>query len=191
MFHFFGGVMECWRNGVMEILDQHSTSALFHYSITPLLHCSSSQFLRDLFELITLDNIADLVFAKIAQLDSALQTGAHFLHVVLKAPQRGESAVIYRLAPPQNTCSRRTRNPAIRDQAAGHDPLAQLEHLFDLGVTDNGFAVLGIEQAGHRFFNLVKQLIDDAVKLNLYAFALGRRYSHVFNFDVEADDHGV
>ena len=56
------------------------------------------QFLRNLLELVTLDYIAHLVLAEIAQLDSAFQTGTHFFDVILEAPQRGNAAVINRLA---------------------------------------------------------------------------------------------
>ena len=38
----------------------------------------------------------------------------------------------------------------------------------------DGFAQFRIEQADHRFLHLVDQLVNDAVKLDLDAFALGR-----------------
>src|SRR5947208_17023856 len=41
------------------------------------------QFLSDLLELIALDHVAHLIFAEVAQSDSAFQTGPHFIPVVL------------------------------------------------------------------------------------------------------------
>src|SRR5437016_5906719 len=46
----------------------------------------TSQFLCDLFELITLDGVANLIFTEITELDAAFQTGAYFLHVILESP---------------------------------------------------------------------------------------------------------
>ena len=59
------------------------------------------QFLRDLLELIALDDVADLIFVEVAQLDAALEADAHFLHVVLETAQGRESAIVNRLAPAQ------------------------------------------------------------------------------------------
>ena len=68
------------------------------------------EFLRDLFELVALDDVADLIFAEIAQLDAALQTGADFLHVVLETAQRGED----RRRKPAGVAARRGRAPCGR-----------------------------------------------------------------------------
>src|ERR1700674_205218 len=84
-------------NGVME-----SPSVITHYSITPLLqHSFVLEFLRDLLELIALDDVAHLKFAEVAKLDAAFQTGTHFFHVVLESAQRRNPAVVNRLAFPQ------------------------------------------------------------------------------------------
>jgi hypothetical protein len=42
------------------------------------------QFLGDLLELVALDHVAHLIFAEIAQFDSAFQTGTDFFHVILE-----------------------------------------------------------------------------------------------------------
>ena len=46
------------------------------------------QLLRDLLEDVGLDDVADLVFVEVAELDTALEAHTDFLHVVLAAPQR-------------------------------------------------------------------------------------------------------
>src|ERR1043166_1194439 len=61
------GVMEQWSNGRLN---------------TPTLHYSVIlKFLRNRFELVTFDNVADLIFAEVAQLDAAFQPGPHFLQI--------------------------------------------------------------------------------------------------------------
>ena len=58
-------------------------------------------------------------------------------------------------------------------------------------MPDHGFPVFGLKQAGHRFFDLVEQLVNDAVKLDLYAFTFRGRDCHALNFDIEADHDGI
>ena len=82
---------------------------------------SRYKFLRDLFELIALDDVADLIFVEVAELDAALQADAHFLHIVLETAQGGEPAIVNRLAPAQDPRARGAADPAIGDQAAGDD----------------------------------------------------------------------
>ena len=58
------------------------------------------QFLRDLLEHVALDDVAHLIFAKVSQLNSAFEPGAHFFHVVLEPAQSREPAIVNRLAAP-------------------------------------------------------------------------------------------
>src|SRR5262249_31503016 len=100
------------------------------------------QFLGNLFELVTFDDVAHLVFAEVAQLDSAFQTRAHFFHVVFETPQRRNAAIVNRLALSQDTSARSARDAAISDKTTSNCALAQLENLFYFGVSDHGFAQL-------------------------------------------------
>src|SRR5436190_12518836 len=58
------------------------------------------QFLRELFEHVALDDVTHLIFAKISQLNSAFEPGAHFFHVVLEPAQSREPAIVNWLAAP-------------------------------------------------------------------------------------------
>src|SRR6266404_2251269 len=115
-----------------------------------------SQFLRDLLEHITLDDVAHLVFAKISQLNSAFESRAHFFYVILEPAQGGKPAIINRLTTSQDPCSRRSRDATIGDETSGHDPSAQLEYLFHFGMANDRFAMFRVEQARHRFFDLIE-----------------------------------
>ena len=69
----------------------------------PTIHESrfnESQFLRDLLELVALDDVAYLIFVEVAQLDPALQADAHFLQVILETAQRLDGAFVDYTLPP-------------------------------------------------------------------------------------------
>src|SRR5437588_2076743 len=149
------------------------------------------EFLRDRFEQVALDDVAHLIFAEISQLDAALQADPDFFHVVLETPERREAAIVNRLALAQDPGAGGPGNPAIGHEAAGDDTFAQLENLFHLSVTDDCLAMFRIEQPGHRFLNLIEQLVDDAVKFDLHAFAFRGANGHAFHLDVETDHHRV
>ena len=74
----------------------------------------------------------DFVVVEVAELDAALEAAADFLHVVLEAAQRGEAAVVDRLAAAEDAGAARCGDAAIGDDAAGDDALGQIEHLLHL-----------------------------------------------------------
>src|SRR5438093_13276193 len=96
---------------------------MFHsrFYETPASDTDALQFLGYLFELITLDDVAYLVFAEVAQLDSAFQTRPHFFHVVLETPQRRNAAIIHRLSLSQDTSDRRTVDAAFGDNTTSNN----------------------------------------------------------------------
>ena len=50
--------------------------------------------LGDFFELVTLDDVALLVFVEVAETDTALQSLAHFRNVLLEAFERYDGSVV-------------------------------------------------------------------------------------------------
>ena len=58
-------------------------------------------------------------------------------------------------------------------------------------MADDILAQLGFEQAGHGLFDLVDQFVNDGVKFDLHALALGRSGRAVLRLDPETDDNGV
>src|SRR5262245_61829261 len=153
------------------------------------LGMTTSQFLGDLLELIALDHVAYLIFAEVAQLDTAFQTGSDFFDVVLKTAKRRNPAIVNRLSSSQNASAPDARNPAVGHETTSDDASAQLENLFHLSVSDDGFTQLRFQQTGHGVFDLIKQLINNAVKLDLHAFAFCSRHCHGFNLHVKTDHY--
>src|SRR5271165_1481012 len=62
----------------------------------------NSQLLRHLLEIVTLNNVADFVLGKIAELKTTFDAGAYLLNVILKSSERRDASVENRLAAPQN-----------------------------------------------------------------------------------------
>src|ERR1043166_1052740 len=125
---------------------------MFHFVAAPLCRgegrarrqsaaATASEFLRDGLELIALDDVAHLIFAKVAQLDAALEADANFFHVVLESAKSGKPAVVNRLTFPQHARPRRAGNTAVGDEATRHDSPAQLEDLLHFGMTDHRLAM--------------------------------------------------
>src|SRR6476661_7267009 len=119
------------------------------------LGMTTSQFLGDLFELVTLDHVAYLIFAEVTQLDSTFQTRSDFFHIVLETAQCRKPAIVNRLSSSQNTSAPDAGNPAIGHEATSDDASAQLENLFYLGVSNDGFPQLRFKQTGHSVFDLI------------------------------------
>src|SRR4029079_7458665 len=105
---------------------------------------ASSQFLRESLKLVTLDHVADLVFAEVAKLYSTFEAGTHFFHVVLEAAQRRNPSVIYWLPFTKHAGPRRARHPAIGNEAARDDAFAKFKNLLHFGVPDDRFSMFRI-----------------------------------------------
>src|SRR5205807_2675549 len=88
----------------------------------------------------------------------------------------------------RSTCS---CDSPVQYETSCDDSLGKLEHLPDFRVPNDAFSNLGIKHSDHRFFDLIDQFIDDAVKLDLNSFPLRRGCGLIFDFDIEADDDGV
>src|SRR6267143_3061381 len=116
---------------------------------------SRLEFLRHLLELVTLDDVAHLVLAKISELDAAFKPGPNFLHVILETAQGRHSAIVDWLAAAQDACSPGTRDAPVGHETTGHDAFAQLENLFHFGVPNDSFAMLRLEQPRHRVLELI------------------------------------
>ena len=69
--------------------------------------------------------------------------------------------------------------------------LRDVEHLLDRGVAEKHFAPGRREQARHRRFHFIDQVVDDVVIADFDALAVGRALGLLVGAHVEADDDGL
>src|SRR6478609_4269918 len=141
---------------------------------------------------ITLDNVADTHVAVILERHAAFLAGLHFLHFVLEALQRRQLALMHDDVVANEADIGAALHGSVGDAATGDlADLGNVEHFQDLRIAQHGFAQRRREQAGHRLFDVVDEIVDDVVVADLDAVALGRGRRFLVGADGEADDGGV
>src|SRR5262245_48148342 len=141
-----------------------------------------------LFGSIAFEDIANFDVVEVLDADAALETIAHLANVVLEAPERCDAAIedldaITNHAQPALTIDDTTSHETAGDGADTRD----LEDLANLRLAENDFALLGPEHAFHRRAHVGYRFIDDAVQLDVDAFALRGSPGVVVGANVEAD----
>src|ERR1041385_6295306 len=144
---------------------------------------------RDLFGAIALDDVAHLDVVEVLDRDTALEAFAHLANVILEPLERRDGAVEH-FDPFANDA-----HPTLSiDDAAPHrttgdrsDP-RNLEYLAHLGFAEDDFALFGPEHSFHRRADVGHRFVDDAVQLDVDAFAFRRGARVVVRAHVEADD---
>ena len=131
--------------------------------------------MRHFLEIVTLDDVTNFVFGKVAEFDPTFDTGSYFFRIILEAAQRRDTSIINRLPATQNSGAPCSRNSAICHETPGDSPLRKLENLPDFRMADHTFPNFRIQHSDHRLFHLVDEFVNDAVELDLNAFPLRRR----------------
>src|ERR1035437_1754734 len=171
----------CRRLTILKSLNRHSVEPENHfYDVTiQRFNIFHSQLRRHFFNRITFNRVAHLKFAVAFDADAAFHAGANLVDFVLKTAQRLRDAFINDiLATPHAHFA--AHDAARADHAAGHRrALGQIKNLPDFGGTNDGVLEVGIEQAGHGIFHLINQFVDDRVKFDLHARALGFFRDHL------------
>jgi hypothetical protein len=81
---------------------------------------------------------------------------------------------------------------AFGDTATGNlADLGDVEHLEDLGIAEEGLAPFRRQQARHRRFHVIHQIVDDVVVADLDTVTLGRVARLLVGTHVEADDRSA
>ena len=81
---------------------------------------------------------------------------------------------------------------AVGDAAAGDlADLRDIEDFEDLGVAEHSLAPLGREQARHRLFHVVHEIVDDVVIADFDAGLFGGGTRFLVSAHIEADDRGT
>src|SRR5688572_8174230 len=125
----------------------------------------------DLFDAERLDSVAHLEIVEVLHPDPALQSLAHFLHVVLEALEAGDGPGIHQGAVPHHPDLGGALNDAGAHRAAGDGAdLADLEDLEHLGLAQHRLALLRLEQALQRRAHVLHRLVDDAIGADVHPF---------------------
>src|ERR1017187_4454600 len=145
----------------------------------------------DFFDRVTLQDVAFLDSREILQPQTTLRPGFGLPNVVLEMLEAGNSALVLHGLAAQQPDPRTARDAAISDDTTRHRrALGKLEHLAHFRVADDDFLRIWLQQALHRFLDLLDQLIDDGVQPDLYILVLGRVRDTAFRFYAEPDDDG-
>src|SRR5450830_1550544 len=108
---------------------------------------STAQSPRHLLLFVAFEHVAHLDVVEVFDANSALESVAHFLDVVLEAAQRRDGSVV------------------------DLHPVA--EHA-NLGFAEHDLLLLGAKHALERGTNVFDRFVDDLVELDVHAFTLGR-----------------
>src|SRR5690606_34617255 len=154
--------------------------------------CIYSSSAGDLSDLVDLDEVALLDVVEVGQADTALEALGHLANVVLEPLERVDGPVVGDDSGAQQPGTGTALDHAFGDVATGDgsDP-GNPEHGPDLGGAEHDFLLLGGELANQGLFDLVQQLVDDAVGADLDPQALGCLAGTRLRTHVEADDDGV
>src|SRR3546814_4317817 len=119
---------------------------------------------RAFLDLERLDHVADLDVVRVLKPDAAFQTGAHFVDVVLEAPQRGDRPGVDDDIVPHDARLEIAPDLAFPYQHASRlAMLSGLAHFAPFGPADDVFEQLGTKLARHRRQDFGDQIIDDVV----------------------------
>src|SRR6185503_20903297 len=144
---------------------------------------------RDRLGAIALDHVANLDVVEVFHRDAALEAFAHLADVVLEALERRDRSVedldaVADDAHATLAIDHAAAHRAARDGADARD----LEHVAHFGFAADDLALFRTKHAFHRRADVRHRLVDDAVQLDVDAFAFGRRARIVVRAHVKADD---
>src|SRR5262249_51010711 len=124
--------------------------------------------------------------------DAALEPFAYLAHVVLEALERRDGAVEdFDAVANHSHATLAIDHAAANGTASDRSDARNLEDVAHLGLAEHDFALFGAKHAFHRRTNVGDRLVDDAIELDLDAFALRGRTRVVVGTHVEADDDGT
>src|SRR3954468_3400984 len=160
--------------------------------VVPRRGCDLAQCPLDLPGLVDLHRVALLHVGVVGQHDAALKARQHLAHVVVEAPQRTDLAVVDHGTVADQADLGAARDLAVGDHAArDHTHARRAEDLADLDVADDVLDGLGRQQTLHGVAQFVDRAVDDGVRADLDALAVGQRPRAAHRAYVEAHDDRV
>src|ERR1700731_2452443 len=145
---------------------------------------------RNLGDLEAFQNVADFHVVKVGDARAALEAGANFADVVLKAFQGTKLGGVNHSAITQHANLAVTLEHAIHNVAAGDGAGAlDTEGVANFGATQVGFGDDGFEQAFHGLFNFVGNFVNDGVSANVDMFLLREIGGLAIGANSKSDDN--
>src|SRR5689334_19845818 len=139
-----------------------------------------------------LDPVAHLEVVEVLDTDAALEALAHLAHVILEALEARQRAGVDGRAVAGDPRLAGALDGAASDDAAGDGAdFADLEELQHLGLAQDDFLLLGLEQAFERVPDVLHRFVDDAVGTDVHLLPLGRGARVGVGPHVEAQHDGA
>src|SRR5690606_20492330 len=151
--------------------------------------CGYLQRAGDFLDFEELEGVAFLDVVVVLDAKAAFEAFANFLDIVLEALEAFELAGV-----DDNDLAQQAQTRAATYHAAGdytardRADLGGHEHLTDLGRTDDLFALLGCQHAGHGRLHLIHGVVDDVVVAQIDAIVLSQLARTCIGPGVEPDD---
>src|SRR5712691_8589391 len=176
----------------MQLRGEDSYVAGAHGAATLGRSCRSGRLevgALDLTRLVRLEHVALFDVVEALEQDAALEALLDLAHVVLDAPQRRDRRLVDDGAVPHDAHLRPPADDTARDHAAGDRADARrAEQRAHLGLAERRLGLDRFQHADERLLDVLGQLVDDAVRADLDADALGQRARLGARAHVEADD---
>src|SRR5918996_6270191 len=146
----------------------------------------------DLPRLVGFEDVAFLDVVEALEQDAALEALLHLADVVLEALEACDRRLVDDRALADDADLRVPADDAVRDVAAGdHAQARGAEERAHLGLAECLFALLRGEHADERLAAVVRELVDDPVRAQVDALALGERARLRVGAHVEAEHDRV
>ena len=141
---------------------------------------------------VALDHVALAHVLIVLERHAAFLTGNDFTRIVLEALELRQLAFMNNDVVADETHVGATFDLAVGDAAAGNlADLRDVEDLEDLRIAEHGFAALRREQAGHRLFHVVDEIVDDIVVADFDADTFRRFARFLVRTHVERNDRNA
>src|SRR6266436_1000783 len=141
---------------------------------------------------VALDHVADPHILVILKRHTAFLADDHFPGIILEALELRQLTLVNHHIVANEAHVGAALDRSLGDPAAGNlAHFGDIEDLQDKGSAEHRFAQYRRQQAGHCFFHVIDEIVDDIVVTNFHAIALGHFARFLVGAHVEADDRGA
>src|SRR5258708_14049645 len=141
---------------------------------------------------VTLDHVAAPHILVILKRHTAFLAGYHFSGIILEALELRQLALVNHHIVADEAHIGAALDCSLGDAAAGNlAHFGDIENLQDESSAEHRFPQYRRQQAGHCFFHVIDEIVDDIVVTDFHSIALGHFARFLVGAHVEADDRGA